>query len=594
MSLGVGTADGGRNDEDDTRGAGPGEPAAAPAPIPPWPGPPPPPAPGSWPPGVAAWQGGPGMPGWGSTTDTITNPWVAPPRRRHPQEPPTPDRVRRSIALLVSAVAVGLVVDVGLRGGVIGLGSALALTAVAVGLVILAPDRPAERWGFAGLAVVAAGGLVWRTSPWIVVLDWGAAIAFVGLAASTNADRPILGSSLVRLVWRGAGPAAVGPWFGPGELVASVDVMRRRPRTHDLPATAWRRAAPAVARGLVITAPIVVVVGLLLASADGVFASFFDLPTPTVGNPLLHLFLIGAGATVLSGLVRWTREPIDLTGDSNRPLGPVETIIVLGALTLLYALFAVAQVVASTGGDARIRETTGLTYAEYARTGFFQLLWAAAITMAVLLGVRALTRPGGHGSSVAIRMVSATTCALTLVVVAAAITRLGLYQDAYGLTMLRLACTTFAWILGAAFVLLGIRMLQPRGRDWLPTAYLGLAVAALVWWNGSNPEVTVAETNLTRATATGKLDVDYLVTMSDDAMPALIDGIDALPTAQAEELRSRLCTPTPDRWNAPGGSHVTVDRDGIVRVRSGWAAFNTSRRAAVEAVQGCADGEANH
>ena len=33
---------------------------------------------------------------------------------------------------------------------------------------------------------------------------------------------------------------------------------------------------------------------------------------------------------------------------------------------------AVAQLVASPGGDARIQETTGLTYAEYARSGFFQ------------------------------------------------------------------------------------------------------------------------------------------------------------------------------------------------------------------------------
>ena len=47
---------------------------------------------------------------------------------------------------------------------------------------------------------------------------------------------------------------------------------------------------------------------------------------------------------------------------------------------------------AAVGGDGRVQSTTGLTYAEYARSGFFQLLWAAGITLVVLLGIRALTR----------------------------------------------------------------------------------------------------------------------------------------------------------------------------------------------------------
>ncbi|HNI57328.1 MAG TPA: hypothetical protein PKZ00_07080, partial [Elusimicrobiota bacterium] len=52
----------------------------------------------------------------------------------------------------------------GLRGTLVSLGSALVITAVAGGVLVLAEDRPAERWAFAGLAVLAAGGLAWRTS----------------------------------------------------------------------------------------------------------------------------------------------------------------------------------------------------------------------------------------------------------------------------------------------------------------------------------------------------------------------------------------------------------------------------------------------
>src|SRR5690606_23484743 len=117
---------------------------------------------------------------------------------------------------------------------------------------------------------------VWRTSPWIVVLDWLAALGFLGLAASTDSERPLLGSSLSRLLWRGAGPPGVGALLGLAALLTSAGVVRNRPRPAEHETTALRRAAPAVARGLAIAVPILVVLGLLLASADGVFASFFE------------------------------------------------------------------------------------------------------------------------------------------------------------------------------------------------------------------------------------------------------------------------------------------------------------------------------
>lgn len=506
---------------------------------------------------------------------------------KKPPEPPSSEQVRRAVVLLVMAVVVGLVVDLGLRGGGIGVGSALVVTAFASGLMIAGKDRLTERWVFAALAVVFATGLVFRTSPWIVALDWLAALGLLGLAASATPGRSMVGSSLVRLMWRGAAPPGLATLAGPAELLGSIDVIRRRPRPEDGEVSAARRMAPAIARGVALAAPILLGLGMLLAAADGVFASFFDVPVPDLGSPA-SLIRFGLGACFVAGLVRWTRDPQDPTVDPKRPLGPVETLIVLGGLACLYALFAVAQVVASAGGDDRVQDTTGLTYAEYARSGFFQLLWAAAITIVVLLGVRALARPGGRPAQLAVRAVSVITCLLTLVVVGSAISRLELYRDAYGLTMLRLASTTFAWVLGAAFVLLGARMVQPKGRDWLPAAYLALAVVTLGWWNVSNPEVTVVETNIDHAIGTAKLDVDYLDTMSDDAVPALVDGLDRLPEPLASDLRQRLCTHTPEGSFASPRNHVDVDEDGQVRSRSGWAAFNVARSAAVEAIEGCA------
>ncbi|MEO6627778.1 MAG: DUF4173 domain-containing protein [Aquihabitans sp.] len=586
--MGVGDSDDGTTASDEPIAVPGGTQATTAAPAAPLPPPP-------------GWSGptpGTPLPPAGYSPNWLPNPgpptWVPP---RQPKPPPKPADVRRSALLIVAAGVVGLVADLGLRGGLVSLGSALTVTAVATGLMVVAPDRTPERWLWATLAVFAAAGLMWRSSPWIVALDWLAALAFLGLASSTRRDHPILGSSLPRLAARGGAPVTTSFFLGPHELLQSVDTIRRRPKQEVGTPSVLRRTAPALARGLLLAVPILLVLGALLASADGVFASFFDVPTPDLGDPMSHFALVGLGALALAAFANWTHRPFETPAPTSRPLGPVETIVVLAGLTILYGLFAFAQVVAAAGGDERIQETTGLTYAEYARTGFFQLLWCAAITIVILLGLRALSRPGSRPQQVAERVLSAATCALTLVVVGAAISRLGLYQDAYGLTMLRLACVTFAWVLGLAFLLLGIRMLQTSPRDWLPVAYLAVVVAALGWWNGSNPETTVVETNLARATATGKLDVDYLDTMSNDAVPAILDGLDGVPTPIAAEVRSRWCDrpsatrPADDlylRSESTGSSHLEVGADGRVRNRSGWAAFNLSRHNAADALQRCA------
>lgn len=510
---------------------------------------------------------------------------------------PTAPQVRRAWVVVAAAVLGGLAADVGLRGGPVGIGSALALTVVAVGLLVALRPLSAERVALCTAAVVLAGCLALFTSPWVVLLDWVAALALLALAATTTPGRPLVGQSLPALLVRAAGPWAISPATVLAEPVLVAKVI------HDRPTRGQRRPVPrhttAVLRGLLIAAPIIVVLGLLLGSADAVFASFFDVPTPSFAVSLdglvVHAFLVCLGAGAVVALVASSRHVHPPQPSRSRPLGAVEAVVVLGGLAVLYALFAVAQVVAAAGGDDRVQQTTGLTYAEYARSGFFQLLWAAGITLVVLLGIRALTRDASPQAELAVRATSALCCLLTLVLVGAAIRRLGVYQDAYGLTMLRLACTTFAWFLGVTFVLLAVRMVQRRGgtRDWLPAALALAALGALLWWNGSTPEAHVARTNIDRAVATGKLDVGYADGMSDDAMPALVAGLDRLPADLRAELTDALCTaPARDRYGdddlGPGRPHVEPEADGSVEVGGGWAGWNRSRRAAVDAIESCA------
>ncbi len=96
-----------------------------------------------------------------------------------------------------------------------------------------------------------------------------------------------------------------------------------------------------------------------------------------------------------------TPGPVRATGLA-RPIGPTEAGVVLGSIAALYGAYVVTQLVVLTGGAQHVLETADLTRAEYARAGFFQLLWAAGLTLVVLLGLRSVTvrhvDPLGPGS----------------------------------------------------------------------------------------------------------------------------------------------------------------------------------------------------
>jgi hypothetical protein len=113
-------------------------------------------------------------------------------------------------------------------------------------------------------------------------------------------------------------------------------------------------------------------------------------------------------------------------------------------------------------------------------------------------------------------------CLQTLVVVASALHRMSLYQDAYGFTRLRLLVDVFEGWLGllVVAVLVAGGALQAR---WLPRFALISGAVALLGLAAINPDAWIARHNLDRYADTGKVDWSYLRTLSDDAVPVLAE-----------------------------------------------------------------------
>src|SRR6185436_14056546 len=173
-----------------------------------------------------------------------------------------------------------------------------------------------------------------------------------------------------------------------------------------------------------------------------------------------------------------------------------------------------------------VRRTAGLTYAEHARSGFWQLTVVTILTLAVIaVAARKAPRETG-GDRAAMRLALGALAVLALVVVASALARMAAYEDAYGLTRLRLLVFACELWFGSIFVMVLVAGagLRPFGRQkggWLPRTVFGAGVAMLLGLALLNPDRLIADRNVDRYENGGRLDVWYVGGLSADAAPAL-------------------------------------------------------------------------
>jgi hypothetical protein len=214
-------------------------------------------------------------------------------------------------------------------------------------------------------------------------------------------------------------------------------------------------------------------------------------------------------------------------------------------------------------------QAEGLTYAEYARSGFWQLLGAAAIGGAALaFAWHALPRPASRRVRRLFLVLGITLVALVGVVLVSAFRRLTLYEDAYGLTYLRVLVQTTIVGLGALFACVIVGLVRWRA-SWLPTAAVAIVTIAVVALNVANIDARIATSNIERAMRDDRIDAQTLTDLSTDAVPAMVDSLDRLSPAARSDVANILACDRATLEAAPS---------------TGWAGLNRSRTVALDAL----------
>lgn len=439
-------------------------------------------------------------------------------------------RRRATWVTVICALMVGVLTDQALRVGAFGLAASVVVVVSALMLAVAGSLSRIESRVLVAAATLFAVWLTVRVSPWLLWPDLLVSLVLLGLGASTAARGSIFNLGVAELTARAIHAAA---HLSAGAAFTVRPVVEVRSRFNAL--------AP-MGRGLIIAVPIAALLSALLASADPVFASFFNFNID-FGQLLLELAFVAIGFLVMAGLFRLAAsESLDRVVGPVWRLGATEALVVMALLDAVFVAFAVAQVLAATGAAAETLRSAGVTYADYARSGFFQLLWVGSITLVVLVAFSRITGFATREHRMAFVFLAEVAIALTLLIVVVAFRRLSLYEEAYGFTMLRLYSHIFAGWIAVVFLLLAGDLLGVwQRRRWFVGGVGATALVVLLALNFANPEKVVVALNVNHAQSSHKIDDGYFAELSSDATPAILDSLPLLDPALRSQVRDVAC-----------------------------------------------------
>ena len=517
-----------------------------------------------------------------------------------PSQPDVPaglsERTRIGLAVAAVSLGAGILADrlVWVPGVALNLlvwTAALAAVLLALAVWLRLAWTPA-RYALLALAVGCAALAVWRDSATLkslAALGWLVAFALVAVA--------VPGWSLRRLTLFDQAAALV--LAGLNAALAVVPLLAFDVRWREVAAGGRSARVMALTRGVLIAVPVLALFGGLLMAADAAFEGIVvnvlrinlaDFIIHSVLSLCLAWFVAGylRGALLGGGLPRrpslgavsgaqvgsravgsaltQAGREVDAAVGALFRLGAVEIGVVLGLLDALFLGFVLVQFRYFFGGAALVETSVTLTYAEYARRGFFELVWVAGLALSLLLALHWLLRPGDRRAARWFAALAALQIMLLFVIMASAVERMRLYVGEFGLTELRLYTTAFVGWLAVVLVWFAATVLRGRRAEFAFGAFVAGYLLTL-GLHALNPDALVVRINVERAQAGARFDAGYAASLSADAVPALVAALPDLSPADRYPIQQRL---------ERRGSYTSAD----------WRTWSLSRAAAEAAVDG--------
>lgn len=267
--------------------------------------------------------------------------------------------------------------------------------------------------------------------------------------------------------------------------------------------------------GIIITIPFLIIVLPLLISSDLILESmtmdFFD-SLQLSSELIFRVIFILVFCSYWYGQFSFNQKELvqkDVVIKTRAKQSIFVTYTFLTIINLIYGLYVFIQVKYLFLSSGNLPE--GITYADYAREGFFQLVVITLINLGLIILVELFNHTGLFKQ----RLLESFTLISTIVMAISAFYRMSLYEQSYGYTTLRLLVFLFLIFLIIFMTLLTFYIITYR--KVLLTALSIFTVFAYISVSWMNLDSYVANANIERFEETNEIDSYYLDSLSLDA-----------------------------------------------------------------------------
>jgi len=303
-----------------------------------------------------------------------------------------------------------------------------------------------------------------------------------------------------------------------------------------------------VIKGVIIAIPFLIIFILLLSSADQVFQAYankfikIDLDFKLIFRALKVLFVSYLFLGIFSKIaksekseeIKGSSQRLEPTSDvelknaenkikENRSSNFIESSTVLVLIELLFLFFIIIQFFYLFGGKDYVWGIEEyITYSEYAKKGFYELICVSIISFLLIFVIDEKGKRETLKEKRIFKILGAILVLEISIIIYSAFTRMSVYVDGYGLTFSRFL--VFAFLLWIFFVFLSFlyKMLLEKRRE---VFFLSVFCLSIIFWvgvNAINPDAFIARKNIARLAQGEELDPFYLSRLSVDAIPETV------------------------------------------------------------------------
>ncbi len=276
--------------------------------------------------------------------------------------------------------------------------------------------------------------------------------------------------------------------------------------------------------GLICAIPVLIIVIPLLISSDdafrgmmsNLFSNTFSTIIKAIFGILLSLFVISYGFSLKASRVS------KIGKGKFKGIENVYIISFLSAIAVCYLLYLFSQLAYFFSAFKGFLPDGEITYAQYARKGFFEMCVIAVINLVVVFTALLISKKQKGKMCHGIKTIATFIAVFTLIINSTAISKMVLYIDAYGMTVLRLTTSAFMLFLGVVFISVILRIYIKK-INIIKTALITAGCIVLILGT-ANVNAVCAKYNYESYT-NGRLntiDIDALYNLGDEGIPYII------------------------------------------------------------------------